>query len=211
MAIKNCPRFRYLTSTSSHLLRIVTMRPAFNRYLKSRFTGATIMAPPLVLKIDGYIGAGYIGAVFYATETSSGRPFAVKIFKKTPYWRQEATLHRFVSAHPNIITLHTTTEYGDFGLLILEYCDGPDLHRFIHHSHAFAGDTTAIKRTFLQIIDAVQFCHQNTVYHRDLKLENVLYDSRTGEVFLTDFGVATDRGWSTDRAGTVRSMSPGEF
>jgi len=174
--------------------------------------GAYIRTPRLELRIDDYINAGCIGAVFRATETSLGRPFAVKIVSKTPRWALEGFFHGTVSAHPNIVTLHSISENKDFGFLVLDYCDGLDLHRSVYYSRAFAGDTNAIKHVFLQIIEAVQHCHQNTVYHRDLKLGNVLYDSRTGKAFLTDFGVSTNESRTTEyRAGTVRSMSPREF
>jgi len=187
------------------------MKSGLNSYLKSKFMGAYIRTPRLELRIDDYISAGCFGAVFHATETSSRRSFAVKIVSKTPNWRQEATFHRSLSTHSNIITLHAVGENGGFGCLIFDYCDGSDLSSSVYGSRAFAGDTETIKHVFLQIIDAVQHCHKNTIYHRDLKLENVLYDSRTGQVFLTDFGVSTNRRWSTEyRAGTVKSMSPGQ-
>ena len=212
VALKDCLHFRYPTSTSSRLLQIVTMQSGPNNYLKSKFMGVYIRTPRLVLRIEDHIGSGRFGDVFRATETSSGGSFAVKIVPKTPYWALEAIYHGVLAEHPNIITLHSISENEDFGFLVLDYCDGLDLHRSVHYSRAFAGDTDAIKHVFLQIVDAVQHCHQNTVYHRDLKLENVLYDPRTGQAFLTDFGVSTDDGWSTEyRAGTVRIISPGGF
>jgi len=190
------------------------MPSTFNEYLKSKFIARIFWSRGLglALKIDDYISAGCIGAVFRATETSSRRPFAAKVVLKTPSWRQETVFHDLLSAHPNIITLYDVIEYENFGLLILDYCDGLDLHHSVHDSPAFAGNTEAIKHVFLQIIDAVQYCHENNVYHRDLKLQNVLYDPHTRQVFLTDFGVSTNQSWSAEhRTGTVRSMSPGEF
>ena len=188
------------------------MQPGSSSYLKSKFMGACIRTPRLVLRMDDYISAGRFGTVLHATETSSVRSFAVKVVPKTPNWRQEATFHRSLSAHPNILTFHAVGENEEFGFLIFDYCDGSDLSSSVYGSRAFAGDTDTVKHVFLQIIDAVQHCHQNTVYHRDLKLENVLYDSRTGQAFLTDFGVSTDRRWSFEyRAGTPKSMSPGQF
>ena len=37
---------------------------------------------------------------------------------------------------------------------------------------ALSEDTT--RKYFKQIVSAVSYCHEKTVYHRDLKLENIL-------------------------------------
>ena len=71
-----------------------------------------------MLRIDDYISPGCFGVVFRATETSSGRYFAVKIVPKNPHWRQEATFHHSLSAHRNIVTLHAVVEIKEFGCLI---------------------------------------------------------------------------------------------
>lgn len=44
------------------------------------------------------------------------------------------------------------------------------------------------KSIFYQLIDAIKYCHRKQVVHRDVKLENVLYDSASNKVKLIDFG-----------------------
>eukprot|EP01051_Picozoa_sp_SAG22_P000248 SAG22_NODE_5_length_41775_cov_111.520971_11_plen_232_part_00 len=67
------------------------------------------------------------------------------------------------------------------------------------------------RQFFVQIIAAVAYCHTKKVYHRDLKLENVLVQ-KDGTVKITDFGMAKDAtGLSlpkTRRVGTIAYMAP---
>lgn len=42
---------------------------------------------------------------------------------------------------------------------------------------------------FLEVLDAIEHCHENGVYHRDVKSENVLV-SNEGHLYLCDFGLA---------------------
>lgn len=45
------------------------------------------------------------------------------------------------------------------------------------------------KVVFKQILLALEHCHQNKVLHRDIKLDNILLDSK-GQVKVGDFGVS---------------------
>ena len=47
------------------------------------------------------------------------------------------------------------------------------------------------RRIFLQIIEAVMYCESKGIFHRDIKDENILLDTRTGQVKLLDFGLGT--------------------
>lgn len=64
------------------------------------------------------------------------------------------------------------------------------------------------KKLFLQLIDAVSFCHEKGVFHRDLKPDNVLLDGE-GNMLLADFGLArneeTSKGFG---CGTKQYISP---
>lgn len=55
-----------------------------------------------------------------------------------------------------------------------------------------------IRKVFLQIIDAVAYCHSMGIYHRDLKPENILVMDQGRKVCIADFGLATSEKASTD-------------
>jgi serine/threonine protein kinase len=74
---------------------------------------------------------------------------------------------------------------------VYDLCAG-DLHSVIKKV-AFFREDELIKRVFVQIIDALEYCHARGVYHRDLKPENILVSAHSGDidVFVADFGLAT--------------------
>lgn len=43
-------------------------------------------------------------------------------------------------------------------------------------------------RFLKQVIEALQFCHSKGIVHRDIKDENILIDTRTGDIKIIDFG-----------------------
>lgn len=66
-----------------------------------------------------------------------------------------------------------------------------------------------IRSVFVQILDAVQFCHSYGIFHRDLKPENILCLAGGSKVVLTDFGLATGEKTSSDfGCGSTFYMGP---
>ncbi|XP_070058068.1 CBL-interacting serine/threonine-protein kinase 1-like isoform X2 [Nicotiana tomentosiformis] len=71
--------------------------------------------------------------------------------------------------------------------MVLEYVNGGELFDRI----ASKGKLKEAqgRKLFQQLIDGVSYCHDKGVFHRDLKLENVLIDSK-GNIKITDFGLS---------------------
>ena len=164
------------------------------------------------LYVEEYLAHGSYGAVFRVADRYNGRQLVLKVMHKSSRWEEESTLHYFLSNHPNVVTLHENIELGDYVASLLDYCPGGSLHDMIYDRTAYAGDSASIRSILLQIIDAVDHCHTNYVYHRDLKPLNVLCNEDGSKVFLTDFGLATRDDASHEHShGTVAYMSPGMF
>jgi serine/threonine protein kinase len=89
-------------------------------------------------------------------------------------------------------------------------CRGGDLFAAITKKHLFHSNGWLIKRAFIQLVDAVQYCHDLGVFHRDIKPENVLCSVDSANVRLADFGLSIRSPVCHDfGCGSSYYMSPG--
>ncbi|KAI0677716.1 Pkinase-domain-containing protein [Trametes maxima] len=184
------------------------------------FAGFTITHRSFHLRLVKQLGNGAYGVVYLAEDLSprpkGPRYYAVKCLLKhergsslQKQQHREIMHHRALSGHPNVVTLHAVIEEEFYIFLVLDLCEGGDLFNAIMDRGAFAGNTEAVRRTFLQIVDAVEACHNKRVYHRDLKPENILCSKDDQTVYLADFGLSTKNRLSTNfGCGSSFYMSP---
>eukprot|EP00904_Undaria_pinnatifida_P006405 jgi/Undpi1/2895/HiC_scaffold_14.g06272.m1 len=93
--------------------------------------------------------------------------------------------------HPNIVRLQEVFETEDSLFLVMDLCTGGDMmtrwerNRMLRYSEAEAAMTVK------KIVNAVRYCHERHVVHRDLKLENLLWEhpGEDAEPQLVDFGL----------------------
>ncbi|ORY04221.1 Pkinase-domain-containing protein [Basidiobolus meristosporus CBS 931.73] len=89
--------------------------------------------------------------------------------------------------HPNIAKLTDIMIQPTHYYLFLEYINGGQLLDYII-SHGKLKEEKA--REFArQICSALDYCHKNSVVHRDLKIENILIDT-DGSIKIIDFGLS---------------------
>jgi serine/threonine protein kinase len=93
----------------------------------------------------------------------------------------------------------------------MEYGAQGDLYSAITEKDLYCGDHALIRNVFLQLIDAVIHCHENGVFHRDLKPDNIMVFDGGKTVKLADFGLATTDTSSRDYGcGSTIYFSPGK-
>jgi len=90
--------------------------------------------------------------------------------------------------HPNIVRLYTTIEDNDKLYLVMEVIKGQSLEKYIQ-AKCRLQEAEAIS-LFKQILEAIAYCHEQQICHRDIKTENILITPE-GNVKLIDFGFAT--------------------
>lgn len=87
-----------------------------------------------------------------------------------------------------IRTNSTTTLLQSKILSYCRYCEGGDLLAQLNSVQRFPEPKAA--RIFQQILSAIDACHSKNIVHRDLKLENILFEDSSADstVKIIDFG-----------------------
>lgn len=176
------------------------------------------------LQLTDILGTGAYGVVYLAVDIKNGQKYAVKCLSKfnpdgTPleprqcaYQQREIRLHYQASTHSNVVQMLKIVSDPDCIYVILEYCPEGDLFLNITERGQYVGKDELSRNIFLQILDAVEHCHNLGIYHRDLKPENILVTNHGDTVKLADFGLATSEDRSEDYGcGSTFYMSPGIF
>ncbi|KAJ4221573.1 Serine/threonine protein kinase [Fusarium solani] len=173
------------------------------------------------LQLTEILGTGAYGVVYLAVDLKTGGKYAVKCLSKFnadgtqleprqfAYQQREIRLHWKASNHANVVQMLKIVNDPDCIYVILEYCPEGDLFLNITERGQYVGKDELSRNIFLQILDAVEHCHNLGIYHRDLKPENILVTDRGDTVKLADFGLATSDDRSEDYGcGSTFYMSP---
>jgi serine/threonine-protein kinase len=149
-------------------------------------------------KVTARIGAGGMGEVYRATDTTLGRDVAIKVLphplmadpdRVARLEREARTLAAL--NHPNIATIHGLEDAEGARALVMELVDGQTLaERLLQGSVQQAGlpldEVLPIAR---QIALALEAAHDHGIIHRDLKPANIKIRD-DGTVKVLDFGLA---------------------
>jgi serine/threonine protein kinase len=95
--------------------------------------------------------------------------------------------------------------------IIFEHCPGIDLIDYLNSYTLY--NTRPFLRYFKQLIDAVLYLHNNGIAHVDIKLENIILNTKTNNIKLIDFGESTlfkknDKNTKIPSRGTIQYLSP---
>ncbi|KAL5002340.1 kinase-like domain-containing protein [Aspergillus recurvatus] len=168
------------------------------------------------LELTSILGVGAYGVVYTAVDIHTDVLYAVKALNKAgldprqlKFQQREIKLHHMASQHPNVVSLVRIMDSDDCTYVVIEFCPEGDLFSSITDKSHFVGNDPLVKRVFLQILDAVHYCHSLGIYHRDLKPENILVTDQGMTVKLADFGLATTDMFTSDfGCGSTFYMSP---
>uniref|UniRef100_A0A8C2XFL2 Peripheral plasma membrane protein CASK n=1 Tax=Cyclopterus lumpus TaxID=8103 RepID=A0A8C2XFL2_CYCLU len=178
-----------------------------------------------VYELCEVIGKGPFSVVRRCINRETGQQFAVKIvdvaqFTSSPGLstedlKREASICHMLK-HPHIVELLETYSSDGMLYMVFEYMDGADLcFEIVKRADAGFVFSEAVASHYMrQILEALRYCHDNNVIHRDVKPHCVLLASKenSAPVKLGGFGVAIQLGESGlvagGRVGTPHFMAP---
>ncbi|MDF1666384.1 MAG: bifunctional serine/threonine-protein kinase/formylglycine-generating enzyme family protein [Planctomycetota bacterium] len=151
-------------------------------------------------EILGEISRGGMGVVLRARQREIGRICALKLIAIEASENDQARLlKRFeieaqalsLFQHRNIVTLFSYAYEAHCPYIVMEHVDGQTLDALVQ-TDSQSLDGPGLIDTFMQVAEALAYCHDKGVIHRDVKPSNILVAKEANgkaRPVLVDFGI----------------------
>ncbi|MGV9757542.1 serine/threonine-protein kinase [Streptomyces tricolor] len=149
-------------------------------------------------RLAGRLGSGPAGTVWRARDEQTGGLVAVKepLLPGDPAADEESRriAHRLYHEaraatrvrHPSAVTVHDVVTEAGVPWIVMELVAGESLREVLRRGPLPLAEAA---RVGLAVLGALRAAHAVGIVHRDVKPANVLLESGTGRVVLTDFGI----------------------
>lgn len=146
------------------------------------------------------IASGGHGVVLKAIHKASGRPVALKVllnhhvydqkYKLIGRFKREAKFLQSLN-HPNIVRAYDYGVDNNDPYLAMEYIEGQDLKNLVRESRTSNRPLNLnwILHVHKTVAQALIYCHNQGVIHRDIKPDNIVIESNSQRPVLVDFGL----------------------
>src|SRR5437660_2889296 len=187
--------------------------------LREYVSGQKLFGRYTLIKI---LGRGGMGIVWLARDEELERDVALK-FLPDVIVHDRALLNELKRetrrslelTHKNIVRIHDFVFNETSGCISMEYVDGDTLSNLRSEKDQNVFEPNEIAHWTSQLCDALDYAHnQARIVHRDLKPANLMIN-RSGDLKVSDFGIARNLGDSVSRltmeqgrSGTLVYMSP---
>ncbi len=157
------------------------------------------------------LGRGAMGVVYKGEDPKIHRTVAIKTVRLSEFDEtmidelKERFFREAESAglltHPNIVTIYDAGEEHDLAYIAMEFLKGYDLEGYAKGENLFpVRETLSI---VAQVADALDYAHSKGIVHRDIKPANIMRVEETGEIKVTDFGIARITSSSKTKTGVI--------
>ncbi|KAK6455432.1 kinase-like domain-containing protein [Scheffersomyces xylosifermentans] len=147
-----------------------------------------------------YLGDGTYGTTYQFAMPNSKSYYAVKHMDKTVtpslktdmvLWEYHITRKlssKFVAKSIDVLMNAQKPEM----IIVQDYAKGVDLYIALFKERPSFFDVKYSERVTKKVIEALSHCHENGIFHNDIKPENIMLDYETNNVKLVDFGLAAN-------------------
>ncbi|KAK9790565.1 hypothetical protein WJX73_007374 [Symbiochloris irregularis] len=146
------------------------------------------------------LNSGTFGFVQLALDTKTNEEVAIKFLERganvSKSVLREILNHRLCIVHPHIVQFREVCLTDLHLCIVMEFARGGDAFEYVLSNkaqvHGEGIPEASARWLFIQLMVAVQFCHELGIANRDVKLENMLLDGKKPipNVKLCDFGYA---------------------
>jgi len=154
-----------------------------------------------------------LATLYHTRDGTSGQEVALKVIMGY-FSMDEEIIAKFSQemtrvqqlVHPNIVSVHGVERDDDITAIVMEYIPWPTLKARAGKPMPLADVITVLRG----VAEALDYAHSLGVVHRDIRPSNVFYDSETGRVKVSDFGITSlvEGGHSLVRS-TINTPVPG--
>ncbi|XP_052760057.1 mitogen-activated protein kinase kinase kinase 3-like [Mya arenaria] len=140
------------------------------------------------------LGKGSFGEVYLCLDRDTGRELACKevklvtindeVSREVKALKNEISSLRFFP-HERIVQYYGCISEEQCLILVMEYMPGGSLYTMVKDYGALTEAVTG--RYTRQILEGLEYLHDNSILHRDIKGANILRDN-SGKIKLADFG-----------------------
>ncbi|SAL94926.1 hypothetical protein [Absidia glauca] len=165
------------------------------------------------------LGHGSYGGLFLGQHLGSKDYVAIKVLGKGGLTPEQAQLQQLEIElqselkHPSLLALHCVIEDASYIYMVMDLCDHGDLFDYVLRDQDDNGrrPESIVIDLFTQILQGIEYMHAQGIYHRDIKLENVLLKSGF-DCKVADFGLATRDKLSMEfGCGSAMYLAPEHF
>lgn len=155
------------------------------------------------------VGRGGMGVVYLARELSLDRVVALKVLplgqrlgdKPRERFRREAQMAARLS-HPNIVPVYGYGETDTVVYYTMAFVEGESLEE--REKRVGRLSEPELENLCSSVASALDHAHRRGLVHRDVKPSNVLFDSETDRILLTDFGIGRALGSNQSSVAGMR-------
>jgi serine/threonine-protein kinase len=162
--------------------------------------------------LEREVGRGAMGTVYQGRDPTINRVVAIKtialsaefdadeiVAARERFFREAESAGRL--NHPDIVTVYDAGEEHDVAYIAMEFLTGTHLSQYTTGERLLPPEL--VVDLIARVADALGYAHAQGVVHRDIKPANVMYNPETGDLKITDFGIARLTDSTRTKTGVV--------